>query len=300
MSTLLRLSQASKAYSLSVSSIKRLIRSGKLPPTAYVRTQGGHIRLIRGEVEKAWGIPSTEANQNGNSPNGVPRIAIAARVSSPQQDKKNKEGASSLDRQVEELKTEVVTRWGEAALAQADTYKRISSGLNYKNPVLISLIENILKGKYDYVVARDRIRIMRFANEIFSLVCKHGGAEIIYTNSVDAEDAKEDMTISILSVITHFSSRFHGERNGTLNGFHVEEKTTEYIYRLAVEKKLSSRRIAKLLEEKGIRGKVKGKECTIKWFHIDRLLERITPNMNKLLGSKDKNNFTMFAKENII
>jgi len=108
------------------------------------------------------------------------------------------------------------------------------------------------------------------------------------------------MTISILSVITHFSSRFHGERNGTLNGFHVEEKTTEYIYRLAVEKKLSSRRIAKLLEEKGIRGKVKGKECTIKWFHIDRLLERITPNMNKLLGSKDKNNFTMFAKENII
>lgn len=184
---LLKVSDAATYLGVSVSTMHRWEREGKLIP---LRTKGNQRRYDTEELESF----------KFNSSNEKYTVAYA-RVSSSDQ-------KEDLERQVETVSAYCVARG-----YQFKVVKDIGSGLNYNKKGLNELISLVCTNKINRIVINYKDRLLRFGYEMLEQVCRFHNVKIEIINHTEDKTYEEELVEDVLSVVTVFSSRLYGSRS---------------------------------------------------------------------------------------
>jgi excisionase family DNA binding protein len=172
--------EAAKILGVHVSSLRRWENEGKLRA---IRTPGGQRRFILEEVEKIGGIPRT-----------IKTICYGRVSTHSQQD--------DLQRQLEHLRT----RYPEAEIIS-----EVGSGLNFKRKKFLTILERIIDGDIQRIVAPHPDRLVRFGFELVRWLCTKFECELVVLNDRQLSPEQE-LVQDMLSIIHCFSSRLYGLR----------------------------------------------------------------------------------------
>jgi putative resolvase len=91
----------------------------------------------------------------------------------------------------------------------------IGSGLNFHRHGLTSLVQGICRDQYSQVVVTYKDRIARFGYELFELLCKEHGCNIlVYGNGISSEqhNDEEDLKDDLLAIVNIFVASHNGKR----------------------------------------------------------------------------------------
>lgn len=184
---MLSVSEASEYLGVSISTMRRWEKEGKLIPH---RTSGKHRRYDKNELIKLR-----------NKKDNVKITVGYCRVSS-----KDK---------MEELKNQVqnVSQYCIAKGYQFKIIQDLGSGLNYNKKGLDDLIELICAEETDRIVINYKDRIIRFGYEIIAKLCDIYNVEIEVINHTEDKEYKEEMLEDVLSIITEFSCKLYGNKS---------------------------------------------------------------------------------------
>ena len=184
---LLKVSDAAKYLGVSISTMHRWEREGKIKPS---RTPGGQRRYETDDLMRFKGKSTTQ------------KYTIAyARVSSSDQ-------KDDLERQKVNLEN-----YCTAKGCQFRVVSDIGSGLNYNKKGLNELIESICANEIDRIVINYKDRLIRFGYEMLEQVCKYHGVKIEIINFTEERTHEEELVEDVLSIITVFSARLYGSRS---------------------------------------------------------------------------------------
>lgn len=182
MKTFLSVGQAAKLLGVSVSTMRRWEKEGKL--SADKRTFGFHRRYEKEKLEK---------NEE--------RFSVGyARVSSHDQKK-------DLIRQANVLELYIKNK--------TNNYKIITdlgSGLNFKKKGLKLLINLIISRKLDKIFLTHKDRLLRFGSELVISIAKEFGTEVIILNK-EEKTFEMELAGDVLEIITVFSAKLYGKRS---------------------------------------------------------------------------------------
>ena len=137
---LLSIGAVCKKWGAHPSSIREWVRQGELPA---IILPSGHRRFrLEDCLEFFEGISLDEQERE----DGKVPIAQVCRVSSDKQAKGFKKGEESdFTRQLAKCREYIEDRWGSSA--EICEYNRVASGMNFSDPVLVRLIDDLLAGK---------------------------------------------------------------------------------------------------------------------------------------------------------
>jgi excisionase family DNA binding protein len=182
MKTFLSIGQAANLLGVSVSTMRRWEKEGKL--SSDKRTFGLHRRYEKEKLEK---------NEE--------RISVGyARVSSHDQKK-------DLIRQANVLESYIKNK--------TNNYKIITdlgSGLNFKKKGLKQLINLIISKKLDKIFLTHKDRLLRFGSELVISIAKEFGTEVIILNK-EEKTFEMELAGDVLEIITVFSAKLYGKRS---------------------------------------------------------------------------------------
>lgn len=123
--------------------------------------------------------------------------ACYARVSSAKQ-------SADLERQVADLQKEYPSH---------TVFKDIGSGLNWKRPQFLALLEQICSGLITEVVIAYRDRLCRFGFELLEWLCNRYDTKLVVLHKTDGPtDATHELADDLLAVVTFFTARNNGQR----------------------------------------------------------------------------------------
>jgi predicted site-specific integrase-resolvase len=189
MKKLLTISEASKELGVSVSTLRRSDKSGKLVSE---KTASGHRR---------YDISILKPN-SFRAANQVQRKTVAyARVSG--HDQKN-----DLERQMQVLEI--------YCARQGWTYELVNdlgSGMNYQKKGLKRLLNGIINENIGRLVITHKDRLLRFGAELVFAVCEAKNVEVVILNQGEDTTFEEDLANDVLEIITVFSARLYGSRS---------------------------------------------------------------------------------------
>lgn len=124
---------------------------------------------------------------------------IYARVSSHHQ-------KADLERQIQDL---------QQAYPNHQLVKDVASGLNWKRPGLLSLLERVSAGTVSEVVVAYRDRLCRFGLELVEWIfSKHGVRLIVHNKMETAPNPTTELADYLLAVANFFVARNNGQRAG--------------------------------------------------------------------------------------
>lgn len=123
---------------------------------------------------------------------------VYARVSSPKQ-------RADLERQ----RTFLLERFPDH-----EVVTDVGSGINWKRPGLLSILERAQRGTVRQVVVASRDRLCRFAFELVEHVLKTGGAELLVLES-DDQSPEQELSDDLMSIVQVFCCRRNGKRRYT-------------------------------------------------------------------------------------
>ena len=189
MSRLITIGEASEILGVSITTLRRWDKAGRLTPE---KTASGHRRY---DISKLKPEMYRELNQETKN-----TIAYA-RVSS--HDQKN-----DLERQKQVLEL--------YCARQGWTYEIISdlgSGMNYHKKGLKRLISDILTEKMGRLVITHKDRLLRFGAELIFAICEAKQVEVVILNQGEDTTFEEDLAKDVLEIITVFSARLYGSRS---------------------------------------------------------------------------------------
>jgi len=129
-----------------------------------------------------------------------PEDIIYARVSSRKQ-------LDDLERQKQML----LARFEHASVIQD-----IGSGLNFKRPGLLRLLEKCFKGEVKTVVVASKDRLCRFGFELLSWIFIKYSVKLVVQDQID-KSPEQEFTEDILAILQVFSCRWNGKRRYRLN-----------------------------------------------------------------------------------
>ena len=189
MDKFVTISEASKELGVSVSTLRRWDKTGKLIPE---KTASGHrrynIAMLKPETFRA--IKQEE------------RKTIAyARVSG--QDQKD-----DLERQKQVLEL-YCARQGWTYEVTSD----LGSGMNYNKKGLKRLLNEIMGDMVGRLVITHKDRLLRFGAELVFAVCEAKNVEVVILNQGEDTTFEEDLAKDVLEIITVFSARLYGSRS---------------------------------------------------------------------------------------
>lgn len=188
MNRLLSIGEASKALGVSITTLRRWEKQGKLLPE---RTEFGHRRY---DLSKLSPERYRESADN--------RGTIAyARVSSHDQ-------RLDLERQKQVLEL-YCARQGWQFEIVAD----LGSGMNYYKKGLKRLLNDIVGGSVGRLVITHKDRLLRFGAELIFTLCEVKQVEVVILNQGEATTFEEDLAKDVLEMITVFSARLYGSRS---------------------------------------------------------------------------------------
>lgn len=180
--------QASKLLGVSVSTLRRWEKIGKILPE---RTHGKQRRYKLSDFDSKF-----ISNQKP-----VKYTVAYARVSSHDQ-------AQDLERQKKLLEMYCASQgW------QFEIISDLGSGVNYRKRGLKKLLEMILCGELNRLVITHKDRLLRFGSELIFSLCERQKIEIIIINQGDEPSFEEELAKDVLEIITVFSARLYGSRS---------------------------------------------------------------------------------------
>tara|TARA_Y100000815_G_scaffold129391_1_gene116790 strand:+ start:448 stop:1071 length:624 start_codon:yes stop_codon:yes gene_type:complete len=188
MSRYLRIGPAGKTIGVSVQTLRRWEKAGKI---TCERTPSGH-RVF--DMHKL--LPTGFISKNE-----VRRTVAYARVSSHDQ-------KSDLERQQQLLEMFCASRgW------KFDLISDLGSGMNYKKKGLKTLLSDIIDGKIERLVITHKDLLLRFGAELVFSICEAKEVEVVIINESEESSFEEDLAKDVLEIITVFSSRLYGSRS---------------------------------------------------------------------------------------
>lgn len=195
MNKIISIGQAAKLLGVHVQTLRNWEKSGKLKPDSI--SPGGTRRYNSDTIMRISGkeLPQIEKDD---------RVTIAyARVSSQDQKEELKRQAQVLELYCAEhgYKYELITDLG--------------SGMNYYKKGLTALISRILDDGVKRLVLTHKDRLLRFGAELIFSICEAKGVEVVIINRGEEKASfEEDFAKDVLEIITVFSARLYGSRNG--------------------------------------------------------------------------------------
>jgi excisionase family DNA binding protein len=189
MDKLYRIGKAAQLLGVSVSTLRRWEREGKLMPH---RTEGKH-RLYR--------LSQFKTSQK-SQPTSRDRKTIAyARVSSHDQ-------KTDLERQ-----KKVLEMYCASHGCRFELLADFGSGMNYYKKGLKKLLSAILEGNVGRLVLTHKDRLLRFGAELVFALCEAREVEVVIINSGHEVKFEEELAKDVLEIITVFSARLYGSRS---------------------------------------------------------------------------------------
>ncbi|ADO45274.1 DNA binding domain protein, excisionase family [Hydrogenobacter thermophilus TK-6] len=184
MNRRLRIGEASRVLGVSVSTLRRWEREGKLKPYRV----GKERRYSYEQLMELLGEKRADA------------VAIYARVSSRDQKK-------DLERQLEYLRKCV-----EGKHQKVYEVKDIASGIKEGRKGLLKLIElaRLRKIRAIYITYPDRLT--RFGFDYFVEFFKALGVEIIAVNGKEFKEPEKELVEDLIAILTSFAGKLYGMR----------------------------------------------------------------------------------------
>jgi len=189
MDRLITISKAAKLLGVSISTLRRWEKEGKL--SSENRHTGGHRRYDPTKLQPETCRLSSDCRKT---------IAYA-RVNSRDQKK-------DLERQKELLEL--------YCASQGWTYEIMSdlgSGMNYYKKGLTRLLNDMLAGKINRLVITHKDRLLRFGAELVFAICEAKEVEFVILNKGEEGKFEEELAKDVLEIITVFSARLYGSRS---------------------------------------------------------------------------------------
>lgn len=168
--------KASKFYGVSISTLRRWVDGDKLQSR---RTPTGQRQVY---IDPFFGAP--------------PRKAIVyVRVSSHKQ-------KDDLERQKNFLSSKYPNH---------EVVSDIGSGINFKRPGFVSLLESIQEGAIGEIVVASKDRLCRFGFEIIEWLCQYHNTKLVVLEHRDFSP-EEELSAELLDIVQVFCCRRNGHR----------------------------------------------------------------------------------------
>lgn len=188
MNRLIAIGEAAKVLGVSISTLRRWEKEGRLTPE---ETDAKHRRYDLMKLK-----PELRQSVADN------RKTIAyARVSSSDQ-------RADLERQKQVLEL--------YCASQGWTYEIVSdlgSGMNYQKKGLKRLLAAIIDDKVGRLVVTHKDRLLRFGAELVFAICELKAVQVVILNQGEDTTFEEDLAKDVLEIITVFSARLYGSRS---------------------------------------------------------------------------------------
>ena len=120
----------------------------------------------------------------------------------------SKKQSDDLERQVNNIKQYLSSKY-----ETFDIITDIGSGINYKKPGLLKLIEKINKKEVDLIVVLYKDRLLRFGFELVEYFAELNNVIIEVLDKID-KNQDEELVEDLVQIITVFSCKIQGKRKG--------------------------------------------------------------------------------------
>ena len=175
---------------VSAQTLRNWDKEGKLKPS-YVKSNG-YRYYSEDSILSYTQERKTKKNLN---------VIGYARVSSKKQ-------SDDLERQVNNIKQYLSSKY-----EMFDIITDIGSGINYKKPGLLKLIEKINKKEVDLIVVLYKDRLLRFGFELVEYFAELNNVIIEVLDKID-KNQDEELVEDLVQIITVFSCKIQGKRKG--------------------------------------------------------------------------------------
>jgi predicted site-specific integrase-resolvase len=190
MDTLLTTGEAAKRLRVTVKTLQRWDREGRLKPDSRSVT---NRRLYSESQLVRFGSRGVETM--------LTRRVAYCRVSSAAQ-------RPDLANQRRVLEEFVVAR----GLANVEFIEEVGGGLNFQRKKFLALMDDIGARRIQTLVLAHRDRLTRFGFEWFEHFARANGCELLVLNQ-ERLSPEEEMTQDLMTIVHCFSSRLYGLRN---------------------------------------------------------------------------------------
>jgi len=193
MSYFYSIGEASKKLGVTIKTIREWDKLGKIRT---VKTPGGHRRIPKEEIDKIIGAKNYISKK---------KAVIYGRVSTSKQAENG-----NLERQLTRLRQ----------YANKDGYEiekefsEIASGINENRTELNKMLKFIKKDDVQYVIIEYKDRLARFGYNYLEKYINDNGVEIVALESDDTNNDEEGLVKDLISIVTSFSARIYGKRDG--------------------------------------------------------------------------------------
>lgn len=189
MSAFYKIGEFAEKTGISVSTLRRWDKEGKLKPSKV--TDGG-TRLYSDYQLKTYTNSSPFYSRE--------RITVLyCRVSSSKQ-------KDDLERQIENVKT-----YAYAKGYQFEVVTDIGSGINYTKKGLIYLLDRVMAGDVERVIVLYKDRLIRFGYELIEHICQVNDTKIEIIDNTEKTE-QEELVEDLIQIITVFSCKLQGKR----------------------------------------------------------------------------------------
>ncbi len=179
--------EINKVFQVHASTLRGWAEAGTLD---YKRLPGGKRLYNQQQLLQLIGASTTSATRA--------RI-IYARVSSQHQ-------KADLERQIQDL---------QQAYPHHQIIKDIASGLNWKRPGLLSLLERVSSGAVEEIVVAYRDRLCRFGLELLEWIFSKYEVRLVVHNQVETPpDPTAELAEDLLAIANYFVAKNNGKRAG--------------------------------------------------------------------------------------
>ena len=195
----------SQMLGVSAQTLRNWDKEGKLKPS-YVKSNG--YRYYSEDLILSY-TQERKTKKNLN-------VIGYARVSSKKQ-------SDDLERQVNNI-----NQYLSSIYDNFDIITDIGSGINYKKPGLMKLIEKINKKEVDLIVVLYKDRLVRFGFELIEYFASLNNVRIRVLDKINKTE-DEELIEDIVQIITVFSSKLQGKRKAKTKRIleEIKEKINE-------------------------------------------------------------------------